>query len=87
MTTRITPLLSGFLAVLALSACAKSLPPGEYSKTHKTTTADGTTVKKTTNTDVYYDAKGNKRVTEETETSKDPKGLLNKSTTKTTKTY
>ncbi len=81
------PVLFSFMAILALSACAKTLPPGEYSKTQKSTSADGTTVKKTTNTDVYYDANGNKRVTEEVETSKDPKGLMNKSTSKTTNTY
>ncbi len=87
MKNRTIPVLFGLLAVLAVSACSKTLPQVESSKELISTAADGTTVKKTTNTDVYYDAHGNKRVTEETETSKDPKGLFNKSTTKTTNTY
>lgn len=77
-------------AAIGLAACEsspKSLPPGEYSKTQKSTNSDGTNYKKTTDTEVYYDENGNKRVRQEVETTKDPDGLFNKSTSKTTKTY
>ncbi len=76
--------------VFAIGACAvtpKTLPPGEYTRTEKSTNAAGTTTEKTTNTNVYYDQYGNKRAVHETETSTDPEGLLNKETTTTTKKY
>lgn len=79
---------------LALSSCAmqprtspRMLAPGEYTNTQKSTNAQGTTTEKTTNTSVYYDEYGNKNAVQETQTSSDPKGLFNKSTTSTTKTY
>ena len=76
-------------AVLSLSACSSptNLPAGHYSKTQKSTDARGTEVEKTTNTNVYYDENGNKRAVQETETSRDPKGLFNKSTSSSTRTY
>lgn len=86
-------LICGF--VFALAACTmnhpktspKMLAPGEYTDTEKSTNAQGTTTEQTTNTNVYYDQYGNKRAVQETQTSSDPKGLFNKSTTSTTKTY
>jgi hypothetical protein len=78
------------LALSVVSSCSSeptTLPPGEYTSTHKSTNAQGTESKVETNTKVYYDQNGNKRAIQEKETSKDPEGLLNKSTTKTTKTY
>lgn len=78
------------LATIMLGACTqhpKTLPPGEYESTRTKTNAQGTTTTQKTNTNVYYDQYGNKRATQQTETSKDPKGLFNKSTTTTTKTY
>ncbi|HRQ59909.1 MAG TPA: hypothetical protein PLO23_00075 [Alphaproteobacteria bacterium] len=84
------PTLSVLAVVLVTGACTShptTLPPGEYSKTHKSTDAAGTTRETTTNTEVYYDEHGRKRVIQEQETSEDPEGLFNKSTSKTTKTY
>lgn len=75
---------------LGLTAChtsPASLPPGEYKSSTTSTDADGTTYKKSTETNVEVDRYGNKRATTETETSTDPKGLFNKSTTKSTATY
>lgn len=77
----------GLMGVAACTAAPRSLPPGEYKKTERSVSSDGTEYKKETTTDVYYDAYGNKRATQETETSKDPKGLFNKSTSTTKKTY
>ncbi len=81
------------LAGLMLGACTpghstpKNLPPGEYTHTEQSTNAAGTETKRTTNTNVYYDENGNKRAVQETETTRDPKGLFNKSTSNTTQTY
>ena len=86
----ITPLFCGVLAVLSVSACAMyptTLPPGEYEHTEKSTNARGTETEQSTKTKVYYDAEGNKRAVQEIETERDPEGLFNKETTKTTKTY
>lgn len=84
------PILLPVLAILALAACAQApwtLPPGEYSKTESSTDANGTEHKNSTDTTVYYDENGHKRAVQEDETTTDPKGFLNKSTKKTTKTY
>lgn len=59
-------------------------PPGTYEKTTSTTDAYGTTVKRTTSTDVDVDEYGNKRAVVKSKTTKDPKGLFNKSTSKST---
>lgn len=78
-------------ALLGLSACymeddISNLPPGKYEKTVKSTDAYGTTHETTRSTKVDEDAYGNKRAVIEDETSSDPEGLLNKRTTKSTKT-
>lgn len=82
------------LSVLALgllaTACTSSptsLPPGEYSRTEKSTNRAGTETTTETDTKVYYDEHGNKRAVQETEQTRDPKGLLNQSTSRSVKTY
>jgi hypothetical protein len=83
-------LLSAAATVLGVAACEShptSLPPGEYKRTEKSVNAQGTETEKTTKTNVYYDEHGNKKAVQETETSRDPKGLFNKSTSSTTRTY
>jgi predicted small lipoprotein YifL len=78
------------VAVSVVAACAAApttLPPGEYKKSERSVTSDGTEYKKETTTNVYVDEYGNKRATQETETSKDPEGLFNKSTSTTKQTY
>ncbi len=77
-------------AAITLSACSTApttLPPGQYERTTKSTDYNGTAVKKTTSTNVYYEENGNKKATVDTTTSRDPKGLFNKSTTETRETY
>lgn len=78
-------------AALGLSACAATNPahkdPGTYKSTHKTTTSSGTTYKTDKTTDVQVDEYGNKKAVVKSETTKDPKGLMNKSSTKTKSTY
>jgi maltose-binding protein MalE len=78
-------------AAITLSACTTAptttLPPGKYERTSKSVNSEGTAVKKTTSTNVYYDENGNKKATVDTSTTRDPKGLFNKSTTQTRETY
>jgi hypothetical protein len=87
------PTLS-LIALGCLTACSSAppaspthLPPGEYSKTEKSTNMYGTETTKETNTDVYYDEHGHKRAVQETETTRDPDGLFNQSKTRTVRTY
>lgn len=75
------------LSIAACTAAPTTLPPGQYKKTEKSVDKYGTETQKSTTTDVYYDEYGNKRAVQETETSSDPKGLFNKSTSTTTRTY
>lgn len=86
-SVKYTVMALGLLSVAACTAAPRTLPPGEYKKTERSVDAAGTEYKKETTTDVYYDEYGNKRATQETQTSKDPKGLMNKSTSTTKKTY
>ncbi len=75
------------LAVSALAGCmyppARTLPPGQYENSSNSTDASGTDREHHTTTNVYIDKNGNKQVTVDKETSKDPKGLFNKSSTET----
>ncbi len=78
---------TALLGVTACSSSPRTLPAGEYNKTEKATNSEGTNIEKNTKTHVYYDENGNKRAVQETETTTDPEGLFNKSTSKSTKTY
>jgi hypothetical protein len=78
--------ITAMLACASVSACtnthsAADLPEGEYEKTTVTKDASGTKYKTTTTTDVEVDKYGNRTATVETESSKDPRGLFNKTTT------
>lgn len=80
------PLMLVAVASLGLSACWKTtpnndLPPGKYHNTTTTTDSKGTNYKKDTTTNVEVDQYGNRRTSVETKTTKDPEGLMNKSTT------
>ena len=89
MSTKVLTLSVAALAMLALPACtqrATDLPPGKYESTSKSVDSQGTAHEKTTTTNVEVDKYGNKKATTETEKSSDPKGLFNKSTSKTSTT-
>lgn len=90
MKNKYAPLALALLATVAVSACTQSkiqsLPPGEYTKTTKSTNSDGTDTSVTKKTTVGYDANGNKVGTVNTQTTTDPEGLFNKSKTSTTQT-
>src|SRR5262249_38394338 len=72
---------------LAVSACSDShsstanLAPGKYERTTTSTNANGTTVKHKTYPNVTEDDEGNRRAVVDTRTSRDPRGLFNKTTT------
>jgi hypothetical protein len=86
---RLLPLLVSGASLLVMSACTPTRtvldkPPGKYEKTTSSTSADGTTVEKTNSASVGYDANGNKQAVVKTQTTVDPPGLFNKSTTTST---
>lgn len=78
------------VAALSMTACSNDrssrsvadMPPGKYEKTSTFTDADGTTYERTSTTDVDVDRYGNKKVVIENKKSTDPRGLFNKSTSK-----
>jgi outer membrane lipopolysaccharide assembly protein LptE/RlpB len=90
MKTHLTLLLIAGTA-LTLGACthdnksALDMPPGKYERTTSSTDANGTTTQNQTSTDVNVDQYGNKRAVVETQTTQDPKGLFNKTTTNKSK--
>ncbi|MGQ0527811.1 MAG: hypothetical protein ACT4OY_07290 [Alphaproteobacteria bacterium] len=76
-------LLGVAASVLAVSACTahqSSLPPGEYESKKESVDADGTKRMTTTKTEVVRQQDGSKKAVVEKESSTDPKGLFNKST-------
>ncbi len=90
MTKTILTVLALFAVAFTATACQSApttLPPGEYKKTSESTDANGTTTKTTTKTDVSRNSDGTKSATVKKETSTDPKGLFNKSTSTKTETY
>jgi hypothetical protein len=78
---------------IGLAACTSNShnpahrAPGTYESERVHTSSSGTTYKTKEVTDVKVDQYGNKKATVETEVTKDPKGLMNKSTSSTKKTY
>lgn len=84
MEKKISTLIAVSALALGLSACQDSVlnnPPGMYEKTSISTDSSGTTREQKSSTDVSVDAQGNKKAVVKSKTTKDPKGLLNKSTT------
>ena len=72
-----------------LGACveehsALNAPPGKYEKKTSSTDANGTTIEQRSSTDVRVDEYGNKKAVVKSKTTKDPKGLFNKTTTSQT---
>jgi len=83
-------LIAVSVLALVLSACmdkrsALDNPPGTYERTTSSTDANGTTTERKSSTEVSEDRYGNKKAVVKTKTTKDPKGLLNKTTTSESK--
>ena len=88
--TKFSAVLAVSIATLALSAChttssATDLPPGKYEKTTSSTDANGTTTTRDNTTNVTVDQYGNKHAVVKSDTTRDPKGLFNKTTTSSTR--
>jgi len=76
---------------LSLAGCAAERraimhAPGSYESTESYTDPKGTTTSNKTNTDVSVDSRGRRKQSITSETSRDPRGLMNKTTTKKTST-
>jgi hypothetical protein len=87
--TKTLTLMTAAVALLAIPACTQSqratdLPPGKYESQTSSVNADGTKTTRSTTTEVDQDRDGDKSATTETKTTRDPKGLFNKQTSKTT---
>lgn len=75
---------------LGLNACmdmknAMDTPESKYENTTSSTDANGTQTTRQSSSEVGTDAQGNKHSVIKTKVTKDPKGLLNKSTTSQTR--
>ncbi len=80
----IAALTSGLVACNSADTAATTMAPGTYE--HKSSSVDAAGTKTTTKqqTVVGEDVNGNKSAVVKTKTTQDPKGLMNKSTTKST---
>jgi hypothetical protein len=79
-------IISTAALLLGLSACAEQqTAPGTYESKSKKVDAAGTEYYSKSKTKVSVDEDGNRTVEVDKENSKDPKGLFNKSTTKSKK--
>jgi len=78
-------IIGSLFAVTALAGCmypeSRGLPPGQYQNKSSSVDAEGTSREQVTDTNVYYDKDGRKQVSTDKHTTKDPKGLFNKSST------
>jgi hypothetical protein len=81
----VTKILSAFALVTLLAACfertAIDRPPGRYENDVSSTDSYGTTTERKSTSTVGYDDYGNKKAVIKTKTTRDPPGLLNKTTT------
>lgn len=80
---------AAFAAALSAMACTHEQTvldkaPGNYQSTKTSTDANGTTTTKQSYTDVSVDENGRKRAVVKSKTTKDPRGLFNKTTTNDT---
>lgn len=87
--TTIFKFAAAFLGTCALAACADDAAihraPGKYESTTSSTDQYGTTTKREDTTDVSVDSSGRKKAVVKSKTTRDPKGLLNKTTNESEK--
>ena len=81
-----TAILLAGTSITACTTSAADLPEGKYEKSTVTKDAAGTKYTTDTETNVDRDSDGHKTATTTTKTTKDPKGLFNKSSTESTTT-
>ena len=88
MNNTIPAIITFSALVLVLGACTPEQrmsykSPGSYESTETNTDARGTTTVKTSTTEVTIDEDGNRREVITSKTTRDPRGLGNKTTKKT----
>jgi hypothetical protein len=86
MQKTLSVFITATVLAMGLSACtqeqsALNKPPGKYERTVKSTDSTGTTTERQSSTDVSVDEEGNKKAVVKSKTTRDPKGLFNKTTT------
>jgi hypothetical protein len=95
MNKKTSTIITVSALALALGACEPMaghkpphphMAPGSYTSTETSTDSNGTTTVKESTTDVTVDADGNRNETITSKTSRDPEGLMNKTSTKTKRT-
>lgn len=78
------------ISLLTLGGCMykqqDSRPPGQYDQSSRSVDSHGTARTNDTSTHIYYDSNGNKKSVTDRQTSTDPRGLGNKTTTTSHKT-
>jgi hypothetical protein len=89
MEKKLSILLALSVLTLGLASCTQeervlNNPPGKYKKTTTSTDSSGTTTDTRSSTDVSVDEYGNKKAVIKSKTSRDPKGLFNKTTNSST---
>lgn len=90
MKTKLKTIATISVLTLGLAACEMhnkpyNRAPGSYDKTSRSTDANGTAYEQDDSTDVSVDSYGNRKTVVRTKTTKDPKGLMNKTTTSKTR--
>ncbi len=94
MEKKLSTIVSISILALCLSSCSylkeqmdlnNAPPPGKYEKTVSSTDTKGTTTERKSSTEVGVDKDGNKKTVVKSKTTKDPKGLFNKTTTSQSK--
>ena len=85
MNKHLVTALASSALILGLAACGPtSKAPGTYETESSSVDSNGTRTTKKSYTDVSVDGAGHKKVVSKTKTTKDPKGLFNKTTTSKT---
>ena len=89
MNTKLTILAALSVLTLGLAACTpeqrlSGKHPGRYDSTETSTDAKGTTTEQQSSSEVTVDENGNKKEVIKTKTTRDPRGLWNKTTTSKT---
>jgi hypothetical protein len=75
------------MATFSLSSCSMygrdgNPEPGQYNQSSRSVDAHGTARTTQKSTNVYYDEYGHKKIDVDKRTTTDPKGLMNKTTTR-----
>jgi hypothetical protein len=84
MTKKLFTVMAVLTLALGLTACTENLldnPPGRYENSITFTDADGTTTERRSSTQIAVDEYGRRKAIVKSTTTKDPKGLFNKTTT------